>query len=115
MTRLFFVFLLFASSSVFAGQGKGYVNMLEVWSTGNVAFTIDPIDPTDPASYVVECNTQFILNVSKAGTKNQLATVLAAKSTGKIVRIYHSDTCVAADGYGGGNYIEPSYLYLEDN
>jgi hypothetical protein len=84
----------------------GNVAMLETWFNGNVAFTL--------TTAVSACNGQFILNASSAGTKNQYATLLAAKSKGVQVRVYGAGTCGAADG-GLGNYNLVSYVYLLDN
>jgi hypothetical protein len=84
----------------------GNVAMLETWFNGNVAFTL--------STGVSSCNRQFILNVSSAGTKTLYAMLLAAKSKGVQVRVYGTDTCVAADG-GGGSYNSVSYIYLLDS
>jgi hypothetical protein len=92
--------------TVYAYDVTGTVDLLEVWNNGNVAFTLNP-----PASY---CNNQFILNGSSAsGAKNQFAAVLTAKTTGKQLRISYYG-CGPADNYGG-NYIIPSYIYVQDN
>lgn len=91
------------ASLAFAASHTGQVTTLEVWTSGNVAFTLAGATP---------CNGQFILNVSSAGTKNQYAALLAAKQSGKPVRIY-SGSCGPAEGYGG-NYALVDYLYVED-
>jgi hypothetical protein len=83
---------------------QGTVAMLEVWKSGNVAFTLSPSVST--------CNGQFILNRSDPGTRNQLATLLTAKATGRTVRV-HSSGCIAADDYGH-SYNSVAYLYLQE-
>jgi hypothetical protein len=82
--------------------------MLEVWKNGNVAFSITPA----PGA----CNNQFILNFSDPGTKNQYATLLAAKSRGSQVMVYTNPTCVAAENFpsAGAVYNETQYLYALD-
>lgn len=87
----------------------GTVDMLEIWKSGNVAFSLLP-------AVTGYCNGQFIVNASALGSKNLVATLIAAKTAGKPVRVYSTaDTtgCVAADGYGG-TYLEPAYVYLLD-
>ena len=88
---------------------SGTVNMLEVWKTGNVAFTLTP-------AVTAFCGGQFIVNVSAPGARNLIATLLAAKAAGKIVRVtsyVDGNGCIGADGYGGA-YIDPTYVYLMD-
>jgi hypothetical protein len=88
---------------------EGRVAMLEVWTSGNVAFTLASVTP----GY---CNNQFIVNVSFPGAKNLIATLLAAKSQERRIRVMSSvDSagCTAADSHGG-SYIKPDYLYVLD-
>ena len=94
-----------ASISARAANISGTVDMLEVWTTGNVSFTL--------STAVGSCNGQFILNVSNPGTKNIYAMLLAARHAGKQVRVYTSDVCIAADGLGG-SYNQPLYVYAVD-
>jgi hypothetical protein len=75
--------------------------MVEVWTSGNVAFTLSPA--------ASGCNGQFVLNASSPGFKNQYAALLAAKSQGSAIKVITSG-CGTADGYGG-NYNLPTYLY----
>jgi hypothetical protein len=93
------------SGSVFAAQYTGSVSILEVWKSGNVAFSLIPAIPG--------CNSQVILNASAAGTKNQYAALLAAKTAGTQVSVYVSGTCIQAEGYGGG-YHDPLFIYALD-
>jgi hypothetical protein len=91
-----------------AASFTGKIDMLEVWSSGNIAFTLQ----TSPGY----CNNQFIVNKAVPGAKNFSAVLFAAKTLGRQIRIYsYVDTagCVAAESYGG-NYISPSYIYLLD-
>lgn len=81
----------------------GEITWLEVWRNGNVAFRM-------PASVAVPCNGQFVLNKSDPGTKNQYATLVAAKLAGKTVTVYF-DACGPAEGYGS-SYAQVAYLYL---
>lgn len=81
----------------------GEITWLEVWRNGNVAFRM-------PASVAVPCNGQFVLNKSDPGTKNQYATLVAAKLAGKTVTVY-TDVCGPAEGYGA-SYAQVAYLYL---
>lgn len=94
------------SPAAFSAEFVGKVSTLEIWSTGNAAFTL-----TTAAGY---CNSQFIVNVSWPGAKNLIATLLAAKSQDRAVKVYSyvdSAGCVGAEGYGG-NYIRPDYIYF---
>lgn len=95
---------LFAIANVsHAATSIGFVNMLEVWPSGNIAFTISGAGP---------CNGQFILNASSPGTKNIYAALLAAKHAKTSVRVEHT-SCGTAEGYGG-NYAYVDYLYVLD-
>ena len=85
-----------------AASHIGTVAMLEVWPSGNVAFTLSVTVPT--------CNQQFVLNVSSLGTKNLYAALLAAKTSGRQVRV-DTSACGPAEGYGE-NYNVVSYLYV---
>lgn len=40
--------------------------------------------------------------------------LLAAKISGKTVRVNYENLCVAAEGYGG-SYNIPAYIYINDN
>ena len=87
----------------------GTIDVLEIWKTGNVAFTLSPT----VASF---CGGQFVVNASAPGSRNLVATLIAAKSAGKPIRIVsYVDVsgCITADGYGG-TYIDPNYIYLMD-
>jgi hypothetical protein len=97
--------LALASSPAFADQFTGTVSLLEVWKNGNVAFSLIPA--------AAGCNTQFILNFSANGTKNQYAALLAAKTKGAPVSVHTSGTCIVAENYGG-SYHEPLYIYAMD-
>lgn len=97
--------LAFSSSIAAAADYTGKVDMLESWNNGNVAFSL--------MSSVSTCNAQFILNVSAAGSKNQYAVLLAAKSKDVQVKVVVG-SCVTADG-GGANYNSVIYLYLLDS
>jgi len=98
--------MLFATSvRADAVNVTGNIDMLELWFNGNVAFTLSPAVST--------CNGQFILNVSDAGTKNQYAALLAAKTKGVRVRVYGGGSCGPAEG-SGGSYNLISYVYLLD-
>lgn len=108
---LFAIVAAVGTLTVFAQTARAYdytgnVNMLEIWFNGNVAFTLSSSVPT--------CNSQFVLNVSSAGTKNQYAALLAAKAKGVQVRVYGGDTCGLAEGTST-NYNLVSYLYVLDN
>ncbi|MDS4042933.1 MAG: hypothetical protein RKP20_17390 [Candidatus Competibacter sp.] len=100
----------FAGASAYATANfTGKVNMLEVWSTGNVAFTLVP-----PVTGY--CNNQFIINASFPGAKNLIATLITAKAQDREIQVasyVDSTGCIPADGYGG-DYIKPVYLYLRD-
>ena len=97
------------SAPALAEQFTGYVSILEVWSNGNVAFSLT----TSPA--MSRCNNQFILNKSYDGTKNQLAVLLAAKRTNTPVAVYTDGPCIAAENYSAGNvYNWAQFLYAMD-
>ena len=103
------VFFLFSSwlSSAQAANSIGTIDNLEVWSTGNIGFTLRPA--------VTSCNGQFILNVSTAGTKNQYALLLAAKTKGVQVQVLGTG-CGPAEGYtGAATYNLVSYIYILDS
>ena len=106
-TRLAALALSLVSGPVFATTYTGTVSMLEVWESGNIAFTLATSTPT--------CNGQFILNASAPGAKNQYAAVLAAKAKGSQVTVYVSGNCTPADGFSGSSYNEPLYIYPLDN
>jgi len=81
----------------------GYVEMLEAWRTGNVAFTL--------AVSGVPCNGQFILNKLDDETKNLYAMLVAAKAADRTVKVYFTG-CGPAEGVSGTNYAQINYLYL---
>lgn len=95
-----FVTSAHAQSAYYTGE----VTMLEAWRSGNVAFSLSAVG--------VPCNGQFILNKSDPGSKNLYALLVTAKATGRTVRAYF-DGCGLAEGYGGTNYAQVAYLYLE--
>jgi hypothetical protein len=109
MKKMLPVAILLSSLAMpaFAEQYTGMVSILEVWSNGNVAFTLI----TSPA--MSRCNNQFILNKTDDGTKNQLAVLLAAKRTGTPVAVYTDGPCIAAYNYGG-SYNFAQFLYAMD-
>jgi hypothetical protein len=96
------IFLSLASTNTFALSVSGKVDMLEVWQSGNVAFTL--------STAVSACNAQFILNYSSNGSKNMYSALLAAKISGNTVNVTYSDACGNAENYGG-QYNVPTYLY----
>jgi hypothetical protein len=57
----------------------GTITQLEVWITGNVAFTLGP-SATPP------CNGQFILNKSDAGTKNLCVAKWASRGHRQLIQ-----------------------------
>jgi hypothetical protein len=91
------------STQGLAGSYVGRVINLEVWDTGNVAFSMNPAIPT--------CNGQVIINKSSAGAKALIAAVMSAKALNKPVRV-NSTGCIPADGYGG-SYNRSTYIYLD--
>ncbi len=99
--------LFLASFSVSALSVIGKVDMLEVWKTGNVAFTLH--------TTVSECNGQFVLNYSENGTQKMYAAVLAAKVSGKSISVNYNDSCGVAENYGASPYNIPKYLYVRDD
>ena len=80
----------------------GTVAMLEVWRSGNVAFTVSGVS--------APCNGQFILNASDPGFKNLYAAVLAAKKTNAQLMVA-TGGCGPADNYGS-DYNIVTYLYV---
>lgn len=90
----------------FAGDSTGKVDMLENWRSGNTAFTLDPA--------INSCNGQVVLNYSDNGTRNMYSAILAAKISGKTVRVIYEDACGSAEGYGG-SYNRPVYIYVNDD
>jgi hypothetical protein len=101
MVRSAFCMLALLSSEVRAGDFTGTIDWLEVWRSGNVAFTLSPA--------ITSCNGQVILNLSDPGLKNMFATILAAREAGRAVRVY-TTACGPAEGYGG-SYNIPLYIY----
>jgi hypothetical protein len=85
------------------------IDQLEVWLSGNVAFTLTGVT----TGY---CNNSFIVNSSDPGAKNLTAALFAAKAQGKPIRVtsyVDSYGCVAAVN-NGGSYISPAYVYVLD-
>jgi hypothetical protein len=80
----------------------GTVNWIEVWPSGNVAFTLTGVTPSCPTP-------QFIINKSNDGAKNLYAMLLTAKAAGNAIRVSQS-VCGPADGYGA-SYAIIDYLY----
>lgn len=93
--------LLSTTTLVHAADFVGKISMVEVWRSGNVAFSLLPA--------ISSCNGQVILNASDPGFKNQFAAVLAAREAGRqvLIRTY---SCGPADNYGG-SYNIPEYIY----
>jgi hypothetical protein len=80
----------------------GSVNWIEVWPSGNVAFTLTGV--------TIPCATQqFIINKSNEGSKNLYALLLTAKATGNTITVSQS-TCGPAEGYGS-SYALVDYMY----
>jgi hypothetical protein len=77
----FFVLSTAAISPAMASVNfTGKIDWVEVWATGNIAFTMIPaISGT--------CNGQFIVNASMPGAKALIATVLSSKAQGKQIRV----------------------------
>jgi hypothetical protein len=97
---------LLSGEAALAADYTGNVNMLEVWRTGEVAFTL--------ATTVGTCNGQFIINPSwNDAAKTLYAAVLAAKSKGAPLRVITS-SCGAADAMPSSSYNVPIYLYVLD-
>jgi hypothetical protein len=100
------VTLSLCGAPAFADDHTGNVTMLEVWRTGEVAFTL--------AANVTACNHQFIINPSWGdAAKSLYAAVLAAKSKGAPIRVIAS-SCAAADSMPSSSYNVPIYLYVLD-
>ena len=93
--------LLFGASAQAWTNFTGNLVMLEVWSSGNIAFTLSVAN--------VPCNGQFIINASTAGAKNLYAALLLARAAGTTITVSNS-VCGPADSYGG-NYAIVDYLY----
>lgn len=79
----------------------GEINWIEVWPSGNVAFTLKNVS--------APCNGQFLINASMPGAKNLYAYLLTIKATKGSATVAHT-TCGPADGYGN-NYAIVEYLY----
>jgi hypothetical protein len=91
------------SSAVRADDVTGTITQLEVWRSGNVAFTL--------SENIESCNGQVILNLSDPGFKSMFATLLAAQATGQPVRVVTTG-CGPAENYGG-SYNIPAYIYAQ--
>ena len=99
-----------AAGSVAQAQAVSYtgtIEVIEVWRNGNVAFRLNGVSSS--------CATGnwIVLNKSADGTKNMYATLLAAKVSGKQVRVYSSG-CAPAENYGSTPYVQVDYLYLSE-
>jgi hypothetical protein len=97
---------LFTHGAQAAVTFTGKITWLEVWASGNVAFRVEQ-------SASAYCNGQFIVNFSWNGSKNLVATLLAAKSQDTPIRVMSyvdSEGCTAAEGYGS-SYIKADYVY----
>jgi hypothetical protein len=80
----------------------GQINWIEVWPSGNVAFTMTGV--------TVSCSLQqFIINKSNDGAKNLYAMLLTAKAMGQSIMVSQS-ICGNADG-GGSGYAIVDYMY----
>ena len=89
-----------------AADYTGTIDMLEVWESGNVAFTLNP------APGAGACAQQFVINKNMQGARNLFAAVLAAKKTGTPIRVVTSG-CGPAFEYGS-TYNLPLYIYVHD-
>ena len=97
---------LLGGEAAFAADYTGNVNMLEIWRTGEVAFTL--------ATTVGTCNGQFIINPSwNDAAKSLYAAVLSAKTKGAPIRVITS-ACAPADAMPSSSYNVPVYLYVLD-
>lgn len=93
---------LLAAAQSQATNYTGTVNWIEVWPSGNVAFTLSGVTPA--------CSTaQFIINKSNDGAKNLYALLLTAKASGNSIMVSQS-VCGPAEGYGS-SYAIFDYLY----
>src|SRR5687767_3285877 len=100
------VALSLAGVPALAADYTGNINMLEIWRTGEVAFTL--------ATTVGTCNSQFIINPSwNDAAKSLYAAVLAAKSKGAPIRVI-TGSCGPADAMPSSSYNVPVYLYVLD-
>jgi len=88
-----------ASAATFIGT----IDWIEVWPSGNVAFTLDGVSEPCPIP-------QFIINKTNDGAKNLIAALFMARASGISLTVTQS-TCGAADGYGG-QYAIIDYLYI---
>lgn len=102
LTRFMAAVWLSLSGNAFAAYYTGTVDMLEVWTNGNIAFTLNTTG--------VPCNGQFIINQSWVGAKNFYAMLIAAKTADREVSVYNVQ-CGFADGTAV-NYALVAYLYL---
>jgi hypothetical protein len=85
-----------------AANHTGQINWIEIWPSGNVAFTMTGV--------TVPCTLQqFIINKSNDGAKNLYAMLLTAKAMGQSIMVSQS-TCGNADG-GGSGYAIVDYMY----
>jgi hypothetical protein len=100
-SKLLIALGLLMSGLAHAADVTGKVDMIEIWSNGNVAITL--------AAAIPGCNGQLILNASSPSTKNIYAAVLAAKHADRSIRIV-TNGCGAAEGYGGSYHL-PLYVH----
>jgi len=95
---------LMISTQASAANHIGTINWIELWSNGNVAFTLNGTSPACTPAH-------FILNVSSPGTKNRYALLLALKAQGTTVTIVSSG-CGPAEGYSpSAQYAIVDYMY----
>ncbi len=81
----------------------GTVAMLEAWTNGHVAFSLNVAN--------APCQQQFLVNGNLPGAKNFYAMLLTAKASDRPVKAYVG-SCGGIDG-GGFAYAHVTYLYLE--
>jgi hypothetical protein len=105
--RIWILFaMLLVASSVRAETFVSTVAWIETWRNGNVAFGL--------TTTVGTCNSQFIVNASAPGAKNQYAALLAAKARGVAVHVVTSG-CGAADNYNPAiSYNIPEYILVQE-
>jgi hypothetical protein len=100
---------LLASWNASAADYTGTISMLEVWSSGNIAFRLSPVAPAVNNG----CGDQFIVNKTDDGAKNIYAALLASQKADTQVRV-SSYACGPAAGLAGSSYNLVTYLYPLD-
>jgi hypothetical protein len=85
----------------------GTIEIIEIWKIGNVAFRLNGF------SSACAFNNWMVLNKSSDGTRNMYAALLAAKMSGKAVRI-SSPGCAPAENYNSTPYLQIDYLFIAD-